>query len=185
MNKNEFGVSLFSGTNRNFFRIIKFTLVILISCFIQVYATNSLQAQQQTVSGKVIDVKGQPLPGVTVVVKGTTQGTITNTEGNYTLDNIPANATLNFTFVGMLAQEVVVGNQTVINITMEEEAIGLEEVVITALGIEKSSKSLGYATSKVTSEQLTVNRTPNLMNALTGKIAGVSISSLGTGPNGT
>lgn len=185
MKKNETGISPLLGKNRNFFRIIKLSLIMLMACFMQVYATDFSADQQQTVSGKVTDVNGQPLPGVSVIVKGTTQGTVTNAEGNYTLSNVPENATLNFTFVGMLSQSVEVGNQTSINITLSEEAIGLDEVVVTALGIQKESKSLGYATSKVSSDQLTVNRTPNLMNALTGKIAGVSISSLGTGPNGT
>jgi TonB-linked SusC/RagA family outer membrane protein len=181
MKKNVFGISLFEGRNRNFFRVIKLTLIMLLTCFMQVYS----QAQQLTVTGKITDTGGQPLPGVSVVVKGTVQGTVSNADGNYSLANVPNGATLNFSFVGMLSQEVAVGNQTSIDITMTEEAIGLDEVVVTALGIQKSSKSLGYATSKVTSEQLTVNRTPNLMNALSGKIAGVSISSLGTGPNGT
>ena len=185
MKKNELENYLFQGMNRNFFRIIKLSSIILIACLVQVIAVDYAQAQQQTISGKVTDVSGQPMPGVSVIVKGTTQGTITNTDGNYTLSNAPEGAILNFTFVGMLSQEVVVGNQTTINITLKEEAIGLDEVVVTALGIQKESKSLGYATSKVNSDQLTVNRTPNLMNALTGKIAGVSISSLGTGPNGT
>lgn len=153
----------------------------LLTCFLQVYS----QAQQLTVSGKITDTGGQPLPGVSVVVKGTVQGTVSNADGNYSLPNVPGNATLRFTFVGMLSQDVAVNNQTTINVSMKEEAVGLGEVVVTALGIRKESKSLGYATSQVNSDQLTVNRTPNLMNALTGKIAGVSISSLGTGPNGT
>ena len=181
MKKNVFGISLFEGRNRNFFRVIKLSLIILLTCFLQVYS----QAQQQTVSGKITDTGGQALPGVSVVVKGTVQGTVSNADGNYSLANVPEGAILNFSFVGMLSQEVAVGNQTTIDITLKEEAIGLDEVVVTALGIQKSSKSLGYATSKVSPDQLTVNRTPNLMNALTGKIAGVSISGLGTGPNGT
>jgi TonB-linked SusC/RagA family outer membrane protein len=181
MKKNEFGISLFEGKKRNFFRIIKITLIMLLTCFMQVYS----QAQQQTVTGKITDTGGQPLPGVSVVIKGTVQGTISNADGNYSLPNVPGNATLRFTFVGMLSQDIAVNNQTTINVSMKEEAVGLGEVVVTALGIRKESKSLGYATSQVSPEQLTVNRTPNLMNALTGKIAGVSISGLGTGPNGT
>jgi TonB-linked SusC/RagA family outer membrane protein len=185
MKKNEIGISLFLGMNRRFFRIIKLTLIVLITCFVQVIASDYLEVQQKAVSGKVTDASGQPMPGVAVLLKGTTFGTVTNADGNYTLENVPEGATLNFSFVGMLSQEVAVGNQTTIDITLKEEAIGLDEVVVTALGIQKSSKSLGYATSKVNPDQLTVNRTPNLMNALTGKIAGVSISGLGTGPNGT
>ncbi len=140
--------------------------------------------QQKVVRGKVTDVKGQGLPGVTVVVKGTTRGTITESDGHDILSNVPDNAVILFSFVGMKTKEVEVGNQSIINVTLEEKAIGLDEVVITALGIKKESKSLGYSTAQVTSDELTVNRTPNLMNALTGKMAGVSISGLGTGPGG-
>jgi TonB-linked SusC/RagA family outer membrane protein len=185
MKKNDYGIFRFLEKKQKPFLIIKLTLIMLMSCFVQVYAVDNSDSQQQTVSGKVTDKSGLPLPGVSVVIKGTTQGTVTNAEGNYTLSDIPNGATLNFTFVGLLSQQVVVGNKSVINVTMQEQAIGLDEVVVTALGIRKESKSLGYATSQVSSDQLTVNRTPNLMNALTGKIAGVSISSLGTGPNGT
>ncbi|MGC9355495.1 MAG: carboxypeptidase-like regulatory domain-containing protein, partial [Mariniphaga sp.] len=85
--------------------------------------------QQRTVTGKVTDSRGQPLPGVTVVVKGTTQGTVTNVDGEYTISNLPEGATLAFSFVGMQTQEILVGNQTVINISMTEETIGIEEVV--------------------------------------------------------
>src|SRR5690554_5605756 len=90
--------------------------------------------QQRSVSGKVTDSGGQPLPGVTVVVKGTTQGTVTNADGTYTLSNIPDNAALVFSFVGMRTQEVVVGGQTTISVAMEEETIGLEEVVAVGYG---------------------------------------------------
>src|SRR5690554_4145920 len=78
--------------------------------------------QQRSVSGKVTDSGGQPLPGVTVVVKGTTQGTVTNADGDYNLPNVPDDATLVFSFVGMRTQEVVVGNQTRIDTRMEEES---------------------------------------------------------------
>jgi len=91
--------------------------------------TNWQQQQQQpAVSGTVTDSEGQALPGVTVVVKGTTQGTVTNADGEYTLTDIPEDATLVFSFVGMRTQEVVVGNQTSIDVTMEEDVIGIEEV---------------------------------------------------------
>ncbi len=138
--------------------------------------------QTQTITGRVLSTDGEPIPGVTVVVLGTTNGTITSGDGTYSLSNIPNGASLQFSFVGMVSQKVVVTNQTTINITLLEDAIGLEEVVVTALGIERSSKSLGYATSQVESDELTVNRTPNLMNALTGKMAGVDISAMGAGP---
>jgi hypothetical protein len=93
--------------------------------------------QQNSVSGKVTDKSGQPLPGVTVVVKGTTQGTVTNADGSYTLSNIPENAILQFSFVGMKTQEIEVGNQTSINVSMLEDAIGLEEVVAMVMVLRK------------------------------------------------
>lgn len=137
------------------------------------------------VSGHVQDENGTPLPGVNVLVKGTTSGTTTDANGAYSLEVPDANSILVFSFVGYEVQEVAVGGRTVIDISMIPDIQSLSEVVVTALGIEKSSKSLGYATAKVNSDQLTINRTPNVMNSLQGKIAGVSISGLGTGPGGT
>ena len=152
MRKNDLEISCIHGKHRKLFLIFNLTLLLVISCFIQAFA-------QQTVTGKVLDKNGQPLPGVTVIVKGTTMGSVTNNEGTYSIADVPAGAVLNFTFVGMQTQDIIPGTQTSINVTMVEEAIGLNEVVVTALGIKKESKSLGYATSQVTSDQLTINRT--------------------------
>ena len=139
----------------------------------------------QKVSGKVSSSKeGVALPGVSVQVKGTNTGTNTSADGSFSV-NASSDATLVFSFIGYKTQEIKVGNQSVINISLDEDAQSLDEVVVTALGIKKESKKLGYATSTVGREQLTENRSPNLMNALTGKIAGVNISGLGTGPGGT
>lgn len=90
-----------------------------------------------------------------------------------------------FSFVGYESKEVIVGNQSTIQVSLTPESKSLSEVVVTALGIKKSAKSIGYATATVASEQITVNRTTNFMNALQGKIAGVNITSLGSGPAGT
>lgn len=139
----------------------------------------------QKVSGKVSSSKdGVALPGVSVQVKGTNTGTNTSADGSFSV-NASSDATLVFSFIGYKTQEIKVGNQSVINVSLDEDAQSLDEVVVTALGIKKESKKLGYATSTVGREQLTENRSPNLMNALTGKIAGVNISGLGTGPGGT
>ncbi|WP_373496632.1 TonB-dependent receptor plug domain-containing protein, partial [Aquiflexum sp.] len=97
----------------------------------------------------------------------------------------PDGAALVFSFIGFRNQRVVIGAQSVINITMEEDIAGLDEVVVTALGIKREAKSLGYATSSVSQDEMTINRTPNFMNALQGKMAGVNITSLGSGPSGT
>jgi TonB-linked SusC/RagA family outer membrane protein len=138
-----------------------------------------------TVSGKITDENGNPFPGVNIIAKGTAIGTSSDSDGKYTLAVPDENTILVFSFIGYATQEVTVGSRTTIDFAMTPDIQSLDEVVVTALGIEKSTKSLGYATSKVSSEQLTVNRTPNLMNALQGKIAGVNISGLGTGPGGT
>lgn len=138
-----------------------------------------------TVTGLVTDENGQGFPGVNIIVKGTSTGTTTDANGRYGLTVEDENSTLIFSFVGYVEQEVALAGRTVLNVQMQPNLQALEEVVVTALGIERSQKSLGYATAKVNSDELTVNRTPNLLNALQGKVAGVNISSLGTGPGGT
>ncbi len=138
-----------------------------------------------TVSGKVRDENGADFPGVNVLVKGTSVGTSTDINGQYSLEVPDEGAVLVFSFIGYTTQEVSVGSRTTIDLTMTPDVRSLDEVVVTALGIERSAKSLGYATTKVDSKELIVNRTPNMMNALQGKVAGVNISALGTGPAGT
>ncbi|RIH63103.1 SusC/RagA family TonB-linked outer membrane protein [Mariniphaga sediminis] len=134
-----------------------------------------LSQQQKNVSGKVTDFGGQPLPGVTVVVKGTTQGTVTNADGEYFLSSVPVDATLVFSFVGMKTQELVVSNQTVINVTMEEETIGLEEVVAVGYGTQKKINLTG-AVGVVDSEQLEKRPVANITNALQGITPGLNIT---------
>lgn len=138
-----------------------------------------------TVTGRVTDENDQGFPGVNIIVKGTTAGTTTDANGRYALQVDDDNATLVFSFVGYREQEIPLSGRSVVDVKMEQNLQALDEVVVTALGIERSQKSLGYATAKVSSDELTINRTPNLMNALQGKVAGVSISTLGTGPGGT
>ena len=141
--------------------------------------------QAIAISGQVKDENGADFPGVNVLVKGTAVGTSTDISGRYSLEVPDEAAILVFSFIGYSTQEVMVGSRTTIDVALSPDVRSLEEVVVTALGIEKSSKSLGYATATVSSDQLTINRTPNLMNSLQGKIAGVNISGLGTGPGGT
>lgn len=147
-------------------------------------SANSSSYAAIQVSGTVTEETGSPLPGVNVLVKGTTTGTVTDTRGKYSIE-VPEDGILVFTFIGYKQQEISVGARTTIDLVMEPDMQSLEEVVVTALGIEKSTKSLGYAASKVSADQLTINRSPNLMNSLQGKIAGVNIAGLGTGPGGT
>ncbi|NLB27301.1 MAG: SusC/RagA family TonB-linked outer membrane protein, partial [Bacteroidales bacterium] len=141
--------------------------------------------QQRGVSGKVTDSGGQPLPGVTVVVKGTTQGTITDLDGNYTITNIPDGATLIFSFVGMKTQEIAVRTQARIDVRMEEETLGLGEVVVTALGIKRETKVLGFAVTRVDEEEFSKIREENFMNSLVGKVAGLDIGGNISNPAGS
>ncbi|WP_026308721.1 SusC/RagA family TonB-linked outer membrane protein [Spirosoma spitsbergense] len=147
--------------------------------------TQVAQAQDRRVTGKVISSKDkQPIPGVNILVRNTELGTTTDGDGNFTL-NVPAGATLVFSSIGFAGQTISIGNQTQLTVTLQEAEQSLGEVVVTALGIKKEAKRLGYATAVVNPEQVTTNRTVNFMNALQGKIAGVNISSLGTGAAGT
>ncbi len=132
--------------------------------------------QQKSVSGKVTDSSGEALPGVSVVVKGTTNGSITDTDGKYSLSNIPENATLQFSFVGMKMQEVAVEGKTAINIALEEDAIGIEEVVAIGYGVQKKSDVTGALTS-VSSEEINARPVKNAVEAMQGRAAGVDITS--------
>lgn len=132
--------------------------------------------QKNGISGKITDTSGAPLPGVTVVVKGSTQGTITDANGNYTLPAVPDNATLVFSFVGMRIQEVPVGNQTTIDVRMEEETVGLEEVVAVGYGVQKKSDITG-AMVTVGANEIQSRPVGNAIQAMQGKAAGVDITS--------
>ncbi|MBD0258159.1 MAG: TonB-dependent receptor plug domain-containing protein, partial [Cytophagales bacterium] len=136
------------------------------------------------ITGRVTSDEGQAMPGVNILVKGSSTGTITDADGKYSINAEP-NATLLFSFIGFVSQEVPVGNRTTIDVTLKADVKQLGEVVVTALGIKKETKKLGYATATVAPEQITTNRTVNFMNTLQGKMAGVNITSLGSGPAGT
>lgn len=138
--------------------------------------TNGFSSQIRDVSGKVTDVSGQSLPGVTVIVKGTTKGTVTDFDGNYTISDVQPEETLVFSFVGMRSKEVGVGSQSSINVVMEEDAIGIEEVVAIGYGVQKKSDVTG-ATVSVGAEQIESRPVKNAVEAMQGKAAGVDITS--------
>lgn len=129
-------------------------------------------AQQKSVSGKVTDSSGLPLPGVTVVVKGTTNGTVTSVDGEYSLSNIPEEATLQFSFVGMKAQEILVDGKAIINVEMEDETIGLEEVVAIGYGTQKKETVSG-AISTVKGDDLKQSPALNFSSNLVGRMSGI------------
>lgn len=139
--------------------------------------------QQKSISGKVTDSTGAGLPGVSVVVKGTTTGSITDTNGNYSIANIPENATLQFSFVGMKMQEIIVDGKTTINVQLTEDAIGLEEVVAVGYGTQKKGNLTG-SISSVKSEKLTVAPVASTANALAGRLPGL-ISQQSSGKPGS
>lgn len=134
---------------------------------------SNAQQQGKKITGKVTEVSGGSLPGVSVVVKGTTTGVTTDNSGNYSL-NVPENSTLQFSFIGMKTQDVVIGSKTVYNIVLSEETINLEEVIAVGYGIQKKA-SLTGAISSVKSADLIVTKNENITNMLAGKMAGVRI----------
>ena len=156
---------LFAGTDVTY--TITDRKIILAPSFL----TNRAQ-QQKTVSGTVTDEKGEPVPGVNVVIKGTTKGTITDVDGKYTISDVPDNATLEFSFIGMQTQDVIVGNQSVINVTMKFASIGLDEVVSVGYATQKKVTLTG-SVSNVNNKVITRSPAVNVTNALSGLMPGL------------
>lgn len=132
----------------------------------------------QTITGKVSDALKEPLIGVSVVVEGKRIGTTTDFDGNYTI-SAKRGDVLKFTYVGLQTKTVTVGADTVINVTMEEDATALNEVVITALGIKKAKRSVGYSVQELGADQIAREGSQDVLSALQGKIAGVTINATG------
>ena len=149
---------------------------LVMNCFLVFFllAGFSSRSQSITVSGQVM-AGGNPLPGVSIIEKGTTAGTTTDADGNFKLTVSSQSSVLVFSFIGYKTIERAVGNQSVLIIDMEEDVTALNEVVITALGVQKDVKSLGYAVQKVEGKAMTKAREPNVINSLTGKVAGLEI----------
>jgi len=134
-----------------------------------------LYSQIHNVSGVVTDVSGETLPGVNVVLKGTTTGAITNLDGEYVIENIPSDGILVFSFIGMKNEEILIENQTSINVTMQADAIGIDEVVVVGYGTQKKSDITGAVVSFDT-DILRERPQTNLVQALQGNMAGVSVT---------
>lgn len=151
----------------------KITILMVFLFFVGMQFAN---AQTRTISGKVISADdGMGIPGVTVQVKGTTVGTTTDLDGKFSLNVEPQHEILVFSYVGMKTQEITIGDQTTINLTLESEATLMDEVVVTALGITREKKSLGYSTQQVSGDDLNTVKNDNFINNLQGKSAGVDI----------
>lgn len=143
--------------------------------FIAFLVAINVVASAQTIKGKVVSAAdGMGLPGVTVTVKGASGGAITDGTGNYSI-NAASNSTLLFSYIGYTNLEVAVAGRTVVNVEMEEDETQLDEVVVTALGIEKDKRNIGYATTMIDSKELVKTATPNVATSLYGKAPGVNI----------
>jgi TonB-linked SusC/RagA family outer membrane protein len=161
--------------------------VLLALSFVMVFGLSAIVAQTRTITGTVTGSDdGLPIPGASVFVKGTTVGTVTQIDGDYTL-SVPQDAeTLVISFVGMVAQEQVIAGRTVINVSLQTDAIAMDEVVVTAIGISRSEKSLGYSVGVVGSEDIEKAREGNVINSLSGRVAGLNIiQSSGTAGGGS
>jgi iron complex outermembrane receptor protein len=154
-------------------RLLKKITGLIILILVSLISMN-VNAQQITVNGNVKDSKGEGLPGVTVVEKGTMNGAVTNIDGNYTL-SVNGNVTLVFSFIGMTTQEIQVNGQTSINVVMTDETIGLEEVVAIGYGVQKKSDLTG-ATTRLTDKDMNKSVATSPVEMMQGRVAGVNIT---------
>jgi len=161
------------GTN------FKSSILLLVSVF---FVLASASAQQTTITGLVTDDQGQPVPGASVVVKGTSTGVSTDFDGLYSIEASPSDI-LVFSIIGFTKAEVPIGNRTKIDVSLDEDVSQLDEVVVTALGIKTEKRALGFSTAQVDGDEISaVKATNNFVNALSGKVAGLQISSTSSQP---
>ena len=149
--------------------------------------SDSLQQQsgkERTITGQVVDAKGEPLIGVSILVKGTTDGAITDLDGNYKIMTKSNNPVVVYSYIGYKTQEIPLKGQTAINITMMDDTQVIDEVVVTALGIKRSEKALSYNVTQVDAESALAVKDANFINSLNGKVAGLNINSSSSGIGG-
>lgn len=152
----------------------KFLLAFMV-CAFYIAPGSDLWAQDRTVTGTVSSTEGETLPGVNVLIQGTTTGTTTDIDGKYAI-NAPSSATLVYSFVGFVSRSMAIGNQSVIDINLEQDVSTLEEVVVTAFGYEREKKAVTYAAQNVSTDELTKARPLAIAEGLSGKVAGISVS---------
>ena len=154
---------------------------VLTACMLLVL--NFSFAQQARIEGKVTDMNNEPLPGATVLVKGTSRGSVSDIDGIYSIE-ASEGETLVFSFVGFDSKELVVGSLTTIDVTLSE-GLALNEVVVTALGVKRETKALGYSVQAVDGDKFTEARETNVINSLSGRVAGVQITNGSSGIGGS
>jgi len=155
-------------------RLTLFCLVTLVAAMI----AGPLRAQNVNVTGKVSDNNGAPLMGVYVLVQGTSRGVSTDIDGTYAI-NAPADGTLMFSFMGFENVAEQINRRSIIDVSMTVSSVALEELVVTALGIKKDRKALGFSVTEVGAEELLKNKQTNVINSLAGKVAGVNVTQSG------
>jgi TonB-linked SusC/RagA family outer membrane protein len=146
---------------------------------------NAPASENLTIKGKVVDENGESLPGVNIVIANSTFGTVADSEGNFSLTARTNSDVLIFSMIGYLSQEIPLNNQSFLQVTLVTDVKELTEVVVTALGIEREEKTLGYSVTKVNNEALTGTMPNNWSDALTGKVAGLNLIKSGGGPAGS
>ena len=150
-----------------------FTILTALFFFVGIHAAT---AQTRIITGQVTSSEDKnPIPGVTVLLKGTRTGTSTNADGKFTLTLEGINITLVFSYVGMKTEEITLGESNVVNVILQPAMTTMKEVVVTALGIPREKKSLGYSTQEVSGDVVQKIKTDNFMNLLSGEVAGIQI----------
>lgn len=151
--------------------------LLLICCAIFFCYRGAVKAQETIISGIVTSsADGKPLPFVSVSVAGTMKGVVTDLDGRYSIQNVKPDDSLMFSFVGFTTQKIKTGNQKVINVKLQSATAELGEVVVTALGISRQKRELGYSTEKINGDEIQQSNSPNILNTITGKTAGVQIA---------
>ena len=173
--------------NQNFY-LTKCSVILKIAflktLILLLFSSAAIAQTPTVVKGRVIDVQtNTPLPGVSVGIKGRKTGVYTDANGNFSISADPA-TTLTFSNIGYKTSEILVGNQTLINVKLQPSSEQLKDVVVTALGITRERRSIGYSVSEVKGSTLTEARENSFVNGLEGKVAGVNVSGVATGPNG-
>lgn len=159
---------------------MKKNLLLTVLCVI--ITCSGVLAQERSVTGKVTSAEdGSPLPGVNIVIKGSAVGTVTDVNGLYNL-TVPSGATLVFSFIGLTTAEIPIGERTIVDVQMSQDVQQLGEVVVTAAGIERATRSLGYSVSKISGDEISMRSEPDALRSLQGKVAGVNILSTSGAP---
>jgi TonB-linked SusC/RagA family outer membrane protein len=175
-------IPLKSIRSLNISQILRVPAILLLFIVAQMIGAGGIaSAQQSSVSGTVIDQKGNPMVGVTVAVKGTSTGAVTDQNGKYTLTNVPQNSTIIYSFVGMTTQEIALEGRSKIDVTLGEKAIGLDEVIVVAYG-SQSKRTLSGAISNVGSDAIVRTSSTNATGALVGKLQGITARSADSRP---